>query len=98
MKEWFKARNIWGTIIEALTDEQVGRLMRAVWAYTANGETVTLGGMEQGFRRGGARISDVQLCFWQDEAFSREPGEGGRREAPTYRNDWSRFVVPDAIR
>ena len=36
--------------------------------------------------------------FWQDEAFSREPGEGGRREAPTYRNDGSRFVVPDAIR
>lgn len=46
----------------------------------------------------GARISDVQLCFWQDEAFTREPGEGGRREAPTYKNDGSRFVVPDAIR
>ena len=22
-------------------------------------------------------------CFWQDEAFSRESGEGGRREVPT---------------
>lgn len=30
----------------------------------------------------GAGISDVQLCFWQDEAFSREPGEG-EKHLPT---------------
>ena len=43
-------------------------------------------------------LAACSCVFGQDEAFSREPGEGGRREAPAYRNDGSIFVVPDAIR
>ena len=43
-------------------------------------------------------LATCSCVLGQDEAFSIESGEGGRREAPTYRNDGSIFVVPDAIR
>lgn len=48
MKDWFKARNVWGAAIATLTDEEAGRLMKAIWAYTMNGEQVELTGAERG--------------------------------------------------
>lgn len=37
MKDWFKARNIWGAAIQALSDEEAGRLVKALWGYTMTG-------------------------------------------------------------
>lgn len=48
MKDWFKARNIWGAAISALSDEEAGRLAKAIWAYTMNGEVVELEGAGNG--------------------------------------------------
>ena len=48
MKDWFKARNVWGAAIATLTDDEAGRLMKAIWAYTMNGEQVELAGAERG--------------------------------------------------
>lgn len=48
MKEWFKARNIWGAAILDLTDEQAGKLAKAIWAYTMDGEIVPLEGSLNG--------------------------------------------------
>ena len=38
MKEWFKARNIWGAAIKSLEDESAGKLAKAIWAFTMAGE------------------------------------------------------------
>ena len=48
MKEWFRARNIWGAAIQTLTDEEAGRLMKALWEYTMTGNQVELQGAEKG--------------------------------------------------
>ena len=48
MKEWFRARNIWGAAIQTLTDEEAGRLMKALWEYTMTGNQVELQGIEKG--------------------------------------------------
>ena len=48
MKEWFKARNIWGAAISALSDEEAGRLSKAIWAYTMNGEVIEIEGAGKG--------------------------------------------------
>ena len=48
MKEWFKARNIWGAAITALSDDEAGRLAKAVWAYTMDGEIRTIEGAGKG--------------------------------------------------
>lgn len=48
MKEWFKARNIWGAAILTLDDEEAGRLMKALWHYTMTGEEDPLPGAERG--------------------------------------------------
>lgn len=48
MKEWFKARNVWGATILALPDEEAGRIAKAIWAYTMNGELMPLDGAEKG--------------------------------------------------
>ena len=48
MKDWFKARNIWGAAISALSDEEAGRLAKAVWAYTMTGEVVEIEGAGKG--------------------------------------------------
>ena len=37
MKEWFKARNVWGAAIRSLPDESAGRLAKAIWTYTMDG-------------------------------------------------------------
>ena len=48
MKEWFKARNVWGATILALPDDEAGRIAKAIWAYTMNGELIPLNGAEKG--------------------------------------------------
>ena len=48
MKDWFKARNIWGAAITALTDEEAGRLAKAIWTYTMTGEIVEIDGAGKG--------------------------------------------------
>ncbi|MBP5248653.1 MAG: hypothetical protein J6Y20_10045 [Lachnospiraceae bacterium] len=48
MKDWFKARNIWGAAIQTLSDEEAGRLMKAIWGYTMSGELHELTGAEKG--------------------------------------------------
>ena len=47
MKEWFKARNVWGAAICALEDAEAGRLAKALWGYTMTGDTPTLAGAEK---------------------------------------------------
>ena len=48
MKDWFKARNIWGAAILSLSDAEAGRLVKAVWTYTMTGEKQELSGAERG--------------------------------------------------
>lgn len=48
MKEWFKARNLWGSVISGLTDEDAGKFVKALWKYTMTGEKETLDGMLEG--------------------------------------------------
>lgn len=48
MRDWFKARNIWGAAIMSLTDDEAGRLAKALWAFTMNGEIVPLEGAGKG--------------------------------------------------
>ena len=47
MKEWFKARNVWGAGILSLTEEEAGRFVKALWKYTMTGETIELSGAEK---------------------------------------------------
>lgn len=47
MKDWFKARNIWGASIMALSDAEAGRLAKALWSYTMTGEQLNLSGAEK---------------------------------------------------
>lgn len=47
MKEWFKARNVWGASILELSDAEAGRLAKAVWTYTMTGEAPNLSGNEK---------------------------------------------------
>jgi hypothetical protein len=48
MKEWFKARNVWGAAITALSDDEAGRLAKAIWAYTMSGEIQEIEGAGKG--------------------------------------------------
>ena len=48
VKEWFKARNVWAGAFAALTDEEAGRLAKALWTYTTTGEQSELSGNEKG--------------------------------------------------
>jgi hypothetical protein len=48
MKDWFKARNIWGAAIMALSDAEAGRLAKALWSYTMSNEEQNLSGAERG--------------------------------------------------
>lgn len=47
MKEWFKARNMWGSAIHSLPDDAAGRLAKALWDFTMNGTIPELNGPEQ---------------------------------------------------
>lgn len=83
MKEWFKARNIWGAAIMALSDAEAGRLMKAVWAYTMTGEQQNLSGAEKGV------FALILMTLSQDDARSNEISEkraasgaiGGKQKA-----------------
>lgn len=44
--EWFKMRTDWDPLIQKLTDEEVGRIMRAVYAYVTKGEEKEYSGRE----------------------------------------------------
>ena len=61
MQDWFKARNIWGASIDALSDDEAGRLAKAVWAYTMRGEMRELSGAV------GAVFALILMTLQQDE-------------------------------
>ena len=75
MKEWFKARNIWGAAIQALSDAEAGRLMKALWKYTMTGEQQNLSGSEK------AIFALILMTLSQDEEqandISRKRAEAG---------------------
>ena len=60
MKDWFKARNIWGAAITALSDEEAGRLAKAIWAFTMDGEIRELDGAGKGI------LAMILLTLGQD--------------------------------
>ena len=66
MKEWFKARYIWGAAIQMLSDEEAGRLMKAVWDYTMTGQQTELHGVEKGI------FAMIQMTLKQDEKHDQE--------------------------
>lgn len=61
MKDWFKARNIWGAAIESLSDDEAGRLAKALWRYTMTGKQTDLEGAEKGI------FAMMLLTLGQDE-------------------------------
>lgn len=61
MRDWFKARNIWGAAIFALSDAEAGRLMKALWTYTMTGEQQNLSGAER------AIFAMILMTLGQDE-------------------------------
>ena len=69
MKEWFKARNIWGAAIQSLSDEESGRLAKAIWSYTMDGEIVPLEGAEKGI------FPMILMTLQQDEERDAEISE-----------------------
>lgn len=66
VKEWFKARNIWGAAIQTLSDAEAGRLMKALWNYTMTGEQQNLSGAEKGI------FALILMTLCQDEAKDAE--------------------------
>lgn len=66
MKDWFKARNIWGAAIQALSDAEAGRLMKALWKYTMTGEQQNLSGSEK------AIFALILMTLSQDEEQANE--------------------------
>lgn len=66
MQEWFKARNIWGAAILALSDAEAGRLAKALWQYTMTGELTELSGAEKGI------FALILMTLNQDEANNAE--------------------------
>ena len=48
MKECFKARNVWGAAITALSDDEAGRLAKAIWSYTMTGTAAEIEGAGKG--------------------------------------------------
>lgn len=66
MKEWFKARNVWGATILALSDEEAGRIAKAIWSFTMNGEIMQLEGAEKGI------FPMILMTLMQDEAHNAE--------------------------
>ena len=69
MKEWFKARNIWGAAIATLSDEEAGRLMKALWHYTMNEEEEILPGPERTI------FALMLMTLKQDDATEAEVAE-----------------------
>ena len=48
MKDWFKARNIWGAALKDLPDDDAGKFAKALWLYTMTGEKAQLSGAAAG--------------------------------------------------
>lgn len=61
MKDWFKARNIWGAAFFSLSDAEAGRLAKALWQYTMTGEQQNLSGAERG------AFAMILMTLGQDE-------------------------------
>ena len=66
MKEWFRARNSWGAAIRTLSDEEAGRLMKALWEYTMTGNQIELQGIEKGI------FALILFSLEQDEKHDEE--------------------------
>lgn len=62
MKDWFKARNIWGAAFLSLSDAEAGRLAKALWSYTMGIELPNLSGAEK------ASFAMFQMALAQDDA------------------------------
>ena len=73
MKDWFKARNIWGAAIMTLADDEAGRLMKAIWQYTMTGEKLSLPGPEK------AIFAMILMTLGQDSEY--EADVSGKRAA-----------------
>ena len=88
MKEWFKARNVWGAGIEALSDEEAGKFAKALWAYTMTGEKIDLTGAAAGL----FAIAIMQLSIDDEQAEeiskrrSAAGSIGGRKRAENQAN------------
>ena len=89
MKEWFKARNIWGAAIMTLSDAEAGRLAKALWAYTMTGEEQNLSGAEKGI------FALITMTLSQDDYKDSDISEkrasagskGGKQKAANLAND-----------
>ena len=83
MKEWFRARNVWGAALDTLSDESTGKLMKAVWKYTRTGQIAELQGPES------ALFALILFSLEQDEERDSEISRkraasgaaGGRKKA-----------------
>ena len=83
MKEWFRARNVWGAALDTLSDESTGKLMKAVWKYTRTGQIAELQGPES------ALFALILFSLEQDEERDSEISRkraasgaaGGRKNA-----------------
>lgn len=80
MKEWFKARNIWGAAITALSDEEAGRLAKAIWAYTMNKEVLQLEGAGKGI------FAMILMTLGQDEEYDSYVSEVRSKATQNRRN------------
>ena len=83
MKEWFRARNVWGDALDTLSDESTGKLMKAVWKYTRTGQVTEVQGPES------ALFALILFSLEQDEERDSEISRkraasgaaGGRKKA-----------------
>lgn len=80
MNEWFKARNVWGAAITALSDEEAGRLAKAIWAYTMDGELIEIDGAGKGI------FALIMMTLKQDEEHNAEISLKRSKATEEYRN------------
>lgn len=69
MREWFKARNVWGAAIQSLSDEEAGCLAKAIWRYTMTGDVTDLTGAGKGV------FAMIMMTLNQDEAWEADLSE-----------------------
>ena len=88
MKEWFKARNVWGAGIEALSDEEAGKFAKALWTYTMTGEKTDLTGAAAGLFA--IAVTQLSIDDEQAEEISKRRSAagsiGGRKRAENQAN------------
>jgi len=66
MKEWFRARNVWGAVFSTLPDAEAGALVKALWEYTMTGQVAELQGSLQSI------LSMFILTMKQDEEYDND--------------------------